>query len=304
MSDPSILRREVLAKFLPNLQAIIAFEEIIGSVSTGFPAALAALTTLVEELETAGGTTDTKANQALASLQSIAQSLSVMQAAPPPLPQLPAAQDLAPVAQSAIAADTIEVAQLREEVGLLRQAISELFAVPPGSTQAEAGTLTGTELATNVVSSSLTRVGASLTINSLDVTPVENTWTPAFTTDGVAGTPTHTAQTGTYTKFGRLVIAHGRCAINAWAGGPTGNLLISGLPFNPASFATGQAGFIGYVSGLTHTAGYSEFGMITANSADKMYMVESGSAVGAITVPVASVNPATLDLNFCAVYYV
>lgn len=66
----------------------------------------------------------------------------------------------------------------------------------------------------------------------------EGTWTPAITTSGVAPTTlTYTAQTGEYTRIGRILFYNIRIIINAFTLGPgTGDIRIS-LPVAVASGA-------------------------------------------------------------------
>lgn len=84
---------------------------------------------------------------------------------------------------------------------------------------------------------------ASSDANTLDDYE-EGTWTPTYSTDGVAFTSvTYSAQIGSYTKIGNLVFV--RCIVITSAvtkGGATGNIKINGLPFTAASnpaFAVG-----------------------------------------------------------------
>jgi hypothetical protein len=68
---------------------------------------------------------------------------------------------------------------------------------------------------------------ASSDANTLDDYE-EGTWTPAITGGSTAGTTTHVAQNGKYTKIGNMVVASGFVQISAMTG--TGNLTVS-LPF-------------------------------------------------------------------------
>jgi hypothetical protein len=68
---------------------------------------------------------------------------------------------------------------------------------------------------------------ASADANTLDDYE-EGTWTPAITGGSTAGTTTHVAQNGKYTKIGNMVVASGFVQISAMTG--TGNLTVS-LPF-------------------------------------------------------------------------
>jgi hypothetical protein len=69
----------------------------------------------------------------------------------------------------------------------------------------------------------------------------EGTWTPIL-----GGSATYNAQTGSYTKVGRLVYV--RFNLNILAIGSGSTTLVSGLPFTPS--ATRMAGSMAYWAGL------------------------------------------------------
>jgi len=69
----------------------------------------------------------------------------------------------------------------------------------------------------------------------------EGTWTPT-----VGGSTTYNTQSGSYTKFGRLVYV--RFNLNILAIGSGSTTLVSGLPFTPA--VTRMAGSMAYWGGL------------------------------------------------------
>lgn len=84
MSDPSVLNRQILSKFLPDARSIRAFEELISMVSTSLPAGIVMLQGLIDDLAAEQGTIDSKSTQALALLQAISDSLDQLVKAPPP----------------------------------------------------------------------------------------------------------------------------------------------------------------------------------------------------------------------------
>lgn len=84
----------------------------------------------------------------------------------------------------------------------------------------------GTTPSLNGITFPATQV-ASADANTLDDYE-EGTWTPAITGGSTAGTTTHVAQNGKYTKIGNMVVASGFVQISAMTG--TGNLTVS-LPF-------------------------------------------------------------------------
>ena len=85
----------------------------------------------------------------------------------------------------------------------------------------------------------------------------EGTFTPAFS--GSYSAPSgvsYSVRTGSYTKIGRSVTCHVYLALSSWSSGPSGNAIISSLPFtsrnNNDSYA---AGSIGYADGWSSTDG-------------------------------------------------
>lgn len=90
----------------------------------------------------------------------------------------------------------------------------------------------------------------------------EGTWTPTITTSGTVGTPAYTAQTGDYTRIGRLVILQFNIFLSGWTGSPTGNVSISGVPLVQG----GQAGMCNLsfytVNGLA-SLNYGVSGLLT-----------------------------------------
>ena len=85
----------------------------------------------------------------------------------------------------------------------------------------------------------------------------EGTFTPAFS--GSSSAPSgvsYSVRTGSYTKIGRSVTCHVYLALSSWSSGPSGNAIVSSLPFtsrnNNDSYA---AGSIGYADGWSSTDG-------------------------------------------------
>ncbi len=106
---------------------------------------------------------------------------------------------------------------------------------------------------------------------------VEGTWTPS-----IGGNATYTAQTGTYTKIGRLVFIQGSITVNAIGTGSTTSF--SGLPFaaiiglNPfaitqtANLATSVVSLLGVVTnGTTVTFGSRTVATATESTANAIF---------------------------------
>ena len=79
------LSREQLAAFLPDHQAVKAFEQLFKTAELTLPSEIAILYSLVEGIEISEGLANSKANGALAELSSIAKSLELLASRPPVL---------------------------------------------------------------------------------------------------------------------------------------------------------------------------------------------------------------------------
>lgn len=132
---------------------------------------------------------------------------------------------------------------------------------------------------------------ASADANTLDDYE-EGTWTPA-----VGGTATYTAQTGHYTKIGRVVHVQGRLVINSIGTGSTG--VISGLPFTAANFL--QAISIGYFA-LSAT-NYTWVGGFVSGGATTITLTATAAAVAGATNPAVFFGNGS-DIVFAGSYIV
>jgi hypothetical protein len=132
---------------------------------------------------------------------------------------------------------------------------------------------------------------ASSDANTLDDYE-EGTWTPNIDNGyNSANTVTYTAQNGTYTKIGRLVVAAFNIQINTWSGN-AGPVFFGGLPFSMAT--TTDARFQGtvYLSGpntpastVTVTVGYGKmdngsYYLVFNCSRDDTAMANAGTLQG------------------------
>lgn len=82
MFEPTALNREALAKFLPNHQAIKTFEKLIQMVAVTLPDQSITLNALIDEVNNAATTADSKSNLALSLFSRIAESLETLALAP------------------------------------------------------------------------------------------------------------------------------------------------------------------------------------------------------------------------------
>jgi hypothetical protein len=114
-----------------------------------------------------------------------------------------------------------------------------------GGASAAAGSFT-----TLSASTGITFGGAGSTLANYAV----GTWTPAVATTGTAGTPSYNSQNGNYIRIGDIVYAMLYIDLNGWAGSPTGNFRITGLPFTAkAGINPVAVGSIGYMDTINTT---------------------------------------------------
>lgn len=131
-----------------------------------------------------------------------------------------------------------------------------------------------------------------------------STWTPSFAGDSTAGTFTYTANRGgRYIRLGNLCWITGRVEISAIPTPPTGNILITGLPFvaKNVSFANGSVAF-GDVSNFNYAANaISLQGLIQANE-QFIRLLESFDNAGSSSTPAANFTNTACSLIFTATY--
>ena len=101
----------------------------------------------------------------------------------------------------------------------------------------------------------LTFNGDTAAANALDDYE-EGTFTPSIFGSGTAGTPTYSTQVGNYTKVGDLVFFNCNVIISAWAGSPTGEVRVGGLPFT-AEAGSGTRGYTPISTWIDNYTGYS-----------------------------------------------
>ncbi len=129
----------------------------------------------------------------------------------------------------------------------------------------------------------------------------EGTWTPVLGATSIDPTVSYTAnRSGSYIKVGDVVHVMGRVNTSSVSGG-SGTVLIRGLPF--ATSAERNAGALGYISQVSNSSGYTQFGLNPDASASTIRIVQSGSGVGGATVSIGVVGNG-FDLTFSHTYKV
>lgn len=179
--------------------------------------------------------------------------------------------------------------------------------VPTWAFSLGAFTVTGTKVVTGsggVINTGVSPLACQTTYfpgtvngtSSCTLDGVATAWTPTITTDGTAGTPTYTVQVGSYEVIGRQVTARFWVAASAWAGSPTGNVQIGGLPLTSANTAN-DAG-VCVVSNWTAVLPASNFGIqaFVSPNATKATLQAQGNT--ASTGLVAANNAPAVSLQF------
>ena len=138
--------------------------------------------------------------------------------------------------------------------------------------------------------------GDTATANELDDYE-EGTWTPSL-----GGTATYTVQHGNYTKVGRLVNI--RCNITVNLIGTGSTFQISGLPFTPATTATGNPNAFGVVGFFQSLAVSPVYISTFAASGGTTINVTGLTAAGATASPALGVFGNSARIDFTMTYYV
>ena len=102
------------------------------------------------------------------------------------------------------------------------------------------------------------------------------TFTPSVS-GGYGSAPSYNAQTGIYTKIGKLVLAHIRIAVASGSRGGS-NLTFVGLPFSNQSTIDG-GGFVVYQNNFHSTGEF--YPMVNASTAEIYFHEANGTAVNA-----------------------
>lgn len=89
----------------------------------------------------------------------------------------------------------------------------------------------------------------------------EDVWTPTIIAGTTPGTPTYSAQVGSYERIGRQVRASFKITLSGWTGSPAGSIQIGGLPFTSNNTANDVTVNAMAYSGITGLAA-SYYGMI------------------------------------------
>jgi hypothetical protein len=124
-------------------------------------------------------------------------------------------------------------------------------------------------------------------------------WTPTLFGTTTPGSPTYVRQEGWWTRVDDMIIAPFRVEISA-IGGMAGNLGLGGsLPVSPVTLASGLGGangggFLHEVTGLTHQAGRTQWGLQMRSGTADAQVTEFGSAVASTVQTIVNMASATV----------
>jgi hypothetical protein len=124
------------------------------------------------------------------------------------------------------------------------------------------------------------------------------TWTPTISTDATPGTPTYTTRVGSYEKIGSTVTAWFNIALSGWTGSPTGNVLITGLPFTSGATASDVGGCIMTVASITTTLGYLS-GQINPSTTQAIVFAQPAGGGGQSQLTAAQYGTTGLVRGYC-----
>lgn len=113
---------------------------------------------------------------------------------------------------------------------------------------------------------------------------------PILSTDGTTGTPSYSIQLGRYTSIGTVRMVEFDLELSAWAGSPTGNVVIGNLP--QAFLNSGGAAAIAFYKGITLGASHTQLGISASvgNNYANLYSFGSGALVTQAKIPVSNVS--------------
>lgn len=135
---------------------------------------------------------------------------------------------------------------------------------------------------------------ASTDANTLDDYE-EGTWTPSIAGATTAGTATYSFQGGRYTKIGNRVFVDGYISWSSHTG--TGDMLISGLPFNVSSVAFYSSGCIGDVNAISINASNTLTLTAVTNASQILFRQLPVGGGSSSTVPVDA--QANISFSLC-----
>lgn len=130
------------------------------------------------------------------------------------------------------------------------------------------------------------------------------TWTPAFAGTTVAGTFTYNGQVGFYTRIGNQVLVHGFVSISAIAVNPTGNMIITGLPFTAANVGLDFSVALGYVHNINTSANIVQLTAIVRLNSTQIWLGEEFDNAAWTQFPAANFTNAAAAIELSAVYQV
>ena len=124
-------------------------------------------------------------------------------------------------------------------------------------------------------------------------------WTPTLLGSSTAGAPTYTAQTGTYFKIGKNVVATFFIVTTA-LGSPAGNMEIGGLPVSSSATANinGNCVVSGF-TGWTAQTGYTTLNAQVNTNTTTAVLFESATAKTNANAAVGEFAAATTLVGFC-----
>jgi len=120
----------------------------------------------------------------------------------------------------------------------------------------------------------------------------EGTFSPGFS--GASGAPSgvsYSVRAGSYTKIGRSVTCHIYLALSSWSSGPSGDMIISALPFtcrnNNDSYAAANIGYAdAFISSDAPQTGY----VVINNTKINLQSNQSADGRDDLRTPVTSGN--------------
>lgn len=119
-------------------------------------------------------------------------------------------------------------------------------------------------------------------------------WTPSFVGTTTAGTFTYSVRLGYYSRNGNVVSVWGNLAVATIPVAPTGNVVITGLPYTSQNTANlfGDIS-LNYIHNFNYTAGAIQLLARVNPNLTFIYLSESFDSGGAVDIPPGSILTTT-----------
>lgn len=126
-------------------------------------------------------------------------------------------------------------------------------------------------------------------------------WTPVIAGTTIAGTFTYVGQVGRYVRIGSQVMIHGYVQISAIGVAPTGNMIITGLPFTSANVLDYSLS-IGFMDNINTSANIVQLTALVRINTAEIWLGEAFDNAAWARFPAANFTNASAGIEVSGVY--